>query len=147
MKNCYSIQKEFIPYLEKSLEANQMEQIEEHLSNCSECAGFMVELKLTFQLIDDESFAEIPVSFLEGIENKITIQNQTKTKSRFKQYFLQVLSYAAVIALGLFSGNLIVNTIVNNNISIENSIVSDDFYLNDLNNEPIELFLINEIQF
>ncbi|MEA3445093.1 MAG: zf-HC2 domain-containing protein [Bacteroidota bacterium] len=147
MNICETIQNDFIPYLEKSLATESVERIEEHLANCSECAGFMAELQLSFRSIADEKYVEEPASFLEGIENKIANQQSQNKKPRIKHYLLQSLSYAAVIVIGLFAGSLIVGSITKNDIPAGQSITSSDFYWNDLEQEPIESFLMNEILF
>ena len=145
MNTCETIQNDFIPYLEKDLAKEAGRKIEEHLANCSECAGFMAELQLSFQMIENDKFVEVPDLFFEGIENKITDRQRLDKKPRIGHYLLQSLSYAAVIAIGLFAGNMIVDVVTQRNIPAAQTISSIDLYWNDLEQEPIESFLINEI--
>jgi len=140
MNICETIQNDFIPYIEENLDEIRMMKIDEHLATCIECSGFMDELQLSFQLIDEEKFTQVHDSFLAGIEERIAGTN----KQDFGKYLRQWLNYAAVIAIGLFAGYLISNSLIKNFIPAKQQISSDDFYWNDLDQEPIESFLMNE---
>lgn len=140
MNDCETIQSDFIPYIEESLDEQRMSGIDKHLATCSECAGFMAELQLTFQLIDGEKFTLVHDSFLAEIEEKVAGAN----RPGIGVHFMKWLSYAAVIAVGLFAGYLISSSLTKNFIPVQQQISSDDFYWNDLDQEPIESFFINE---
>ncbi|MCF8373231.1 MAG: hypothetical protein K9H64_16550 [Bacteroidales bacterium] len=140
MNSCENIQNDFIPYIEENLSESRMMKIDGHLATCSECAGIMAELQLSFQLIEDEKFTQVHDSFLAGIEDKIAGEN----RRGIRIHFMKWLSYAAVIAIGLFAGYLISNSLTRNFIPVQQQISSDDFYWNDLEQEPIESFFMNE---
>jgi hypothetical protein len=140
MNSCENIQIDFIRYIEENLSESRMMKIDGHLATCSECAGFMAELQLSFQLIDDEKFTRVHGSFLSGIEAKISASNRPGVRNLVTRW----LSYAAVIAIGLFAGNVIVHSVTKNFSPLQEQFTGDDFYWDDLAQEPIESFLINE---
>ncbi len=144
MNICQNIQNSLIPYLENELDSETEIQIENHISECSECAGFLSELQLSFDIIDEQKIIDVPNSFLESIENKIAEQENYNKPRTINHYLTQVFSYAAVIAIGLFAGNFIINTITNDFQPVSQSVSNENLYWNDLAQEPIESFLLSE---
>lgn len=140
MNNCKTIQNDFIPYLVENLDENKMRKIDKHLTTCSVCAGFMAELHLSFQLIEEEKFTQVDNLFFIEIENRLA----PPTKPNIKIGSMQWLGYAAAFAIGLFAGSFIVDSLTTNLGPVQQQISSDDFYWNDLDQEPIESFFINQ---
>ena len=140
MENCKTIQNDFISYSEGELDSERNAQVKLHLAECEECAGLMKHLNKSFQHINFERFEVVSESFYMGLEEKINQKKPTRIKSLMYQW----MSYAAVIAIGLLAGNTIVGKLTNKLDPIKPSISSDEFYWNEMAQEPIESFLMNE---
>ncbi len=144
MKTCETIQNDFIAFIENRLNDGTKVQIRNHIAKCSSCAGFMAELQLSFQIIDEQKYIDMSDSFFENIEKRIGKDQQRNDKPKISHYFLQSFSYAAVVAIGLFAGSLIIDLLTKNDMPAKNPITSDELYWNDLDQEPIESFLMSE---
>ncbi len=138
--NCKTIHNKLIFFVEKSLSNEEMVNIQNHLNKCNNCFFFSEELKTTLEIIKTEKAATINPFFYTQI--KARLENETIQHNHFYRRLLQPVLLSILLLLGIYSGirigqqpNILKHTA---NIT-EQEVIP---FLNELDNEPLENFLI-----
>ena len=149
MKNCKKIQRDLIFFFYKELPEVQYQIIEAHLQECKKCNLVFIKLQRTLSIIEIEKQTEVNPFIYTRIQQKIAQienkQTETELSPIFKRIFQPIL-VAAVIVVGLLLGIFIGNHYQTNNNSIylTNQSQTEEYYLNDFQQEPYLSYLIEE---
>ncbi|HSO85448.1 MAG TPA: zf-HC2 domain-containing protein, partial [Draconibacterium sp.] len=129
------------------LPAAEMEQMRIHLSECSDCAAFAAEMEKTFAVLAAEKSPEVNPYFYTRLkaklENRASIQYNLKQKSMLVK-LLQPAFFSVLLLAGIYTGIKIGQPATENSglaIYAEQEIIP---YLNEMENETIEIFLMEQ---
>lgn len=133
------IKQKLIFYLEKSLSEDEMKSISEHLINCSDCRLFFEELKLNWQILEEDKQIVVSPYFYSKLKAKLENAG-TRVSGKFSRYLQPaffVITLVIAINFGIWMGSFY--------SSAETSVYQEAglLSLDDMSQEPIEQFLIN----
>ncbi len=142
---CKTIHKKLIFFLEGDLPEREAELMKVHLSGCKDCAAFAEELRKTLGIIEEEKSAEINPFFYTRLKARLEAQTEPAIIPFWKPVLIRVVQpvvFSILLIAGIYSGYKIgapaqVNTAYANYSSEE--IIP---YLNEMQSEPIEEFLM-----
>ncbi|MBE9469582.1 MAG: zf-HC2 domain-containing protein [Bacteroidetes bacterium] len=142
---CKSIHKKLIFFIDGELSSNKNQKIEEHLSTCQECSKLYQELKSSLNVIEKEKNPKTNPYLYTRIKQRLDDINESSSKPIFAIQQIKLFQPALVsfiIGLGIFIGISIGNfyPLENNNIAESQS---EQYYINDLQQEHVEYFLLN----
>ena len=109
--NCQKIKKLLNPYIDKTLDAETAQQVDEHLKSCSACREEYLNLKDVVSSLESISSQPVPADFTQSIMTKISqkeIQIQSSWIDRIKkqvsipQLSFRLVGAAAAAALIVF---------------------------------------------
>ncbi|MEA3450852.1 MAG: zf-HC2 domain-containing protein [Bacteroidota bacterium] len=144
---CKTAHKKLTHYFNNELSVAEDEAIKNHLKNCENCYNLYSELKTTYNLIEKkETLKPNPFLYTRINQQLINIKNKENQPVFIPAYrkvlqtvllsFVILIAVGAGIKLGSLSG-----------IQQEEKILvspTTEFYFNDLGQEKIEVFLLNE---
>ncbi|MCD4736711.1 MAG: zf-HC2 domain-containing protein, partial [Bacteroidales bacterium] len=145
--NCKEVNKNLIFYINGELQSEKETELQEHFKDCHDCNVLFLNLKETMATITEEK-AAIPNPFLfTRIQEEISNLEKPGKLFVLKPNFIKILQ-PVTLSLLLLTG-VIFGITMGNSIQYqtpEQSMVyqSDEFYLNDLQQETIESFLLTE---
>ena len=146
---CKKIQQDLIFFFYKELSNEKELIIETHLQECEKCELVFLKLKRTLSIIEIEKQTEVNPYIYTRIQEKISqIENKQTEIQRtpvFKRIFQPILVAAVIIVgliLGVFIGNYYQTN--NNSIYLTNQNQTEEYYLNDFQQEPYLSYLIEE---
>lgn len=116
MKHCEILNEDLFAYIGKELPPVLIQQMDKHISECTECARIVAEFKAVMALMEEQKFVE-PLPFAEtriiqGIENSLA-QRQKSASPVFARFLQPVLLSAGVltaVAIGFFIGSNVAHT-------------------------------------
>ena len=73
---CKNLHKKLIFFLEGDLSPKMMEEVQNHLDECSSCAAFAKELKQTLGIIETEKELEVNPYFYTRLKARLENQNE-----------------------------------------------------------------------
>jgi anti-sigma factor RsiW len=142
---CKTLHKKIIFYFDGELPATEMEQIKAHLLGCSDCVAFAKEMRKTFEVITSEKSPAVNPFFYTRLkakmENRTSIQNELFRRPAFAK-ILQPVFFSLLLIAGIYTGIKIgqpVTVSSGSAIYAEQQIIP---YLNEMETEAIETFLI-----
>lgn len=109
--NCQKIKKSLNPYIDRVLDANTAQQVEEHLKSCSACYEEYLKLKQVVSALNSISLQPVPADFTQSIMAKISqkeIQIQTswmdflKKRISVPRFSFRLIGAAVASALVVF---------------------------------------------
>jgi len=109
--NCHKIKKLMNPYIDQALDAESVQQVEEHLKSCPACHKEHLKLKQIVSALNSLSPQPAPTDFTQSIMVKILqkeIQIQSSWMDRLKkqisipQFSFRLIGTAAAAALVVF---------------------------------------------
>ena len=145
--NCSVIHKKMIFYLEGDLRKEEMEEIGNHMKNCSECAAFSEELKKTLGIITVEKEAAVNPFFYTRVKAKLEAGSSIPQYATLKPAYIRILQpvfFSILLAVGVFTGIKIGHAPSRyeaHRIITEEGLVP---FLDDLSDEPLETFLFDQ---
>lgn len=142
---CKTIHKKLIFLLEGDLPENESVQIRNHLSECHHCKAFADELSKTLGIIENEKNPELNPFFFTRIKAKIELQAEVKNLSLNRTVFTKILQpaiFSILLIVGIYSGIKIGEPVTSNSFYSENTEIEIIPYLNEMQSEPIEEFLM-----
>jgi len=90
--DCSKIEQWLSEYLESSLPANEMSQVEEHLKVCPNCSALLAEMKSAVSWCQSYPNLEMNPDFLERILLRTSGRPRTRSfRERLDQYFIRPL--------------------------------------------------------
>jgi len=146
---CSEIQKKLIFYIEKELEKTSTLEIESHLSKCKKCNSIFNEMNKTYSILNNGKQLNPNPFFYTRLSEKI---KEIENKRIFHPSFIKILQPIVVsfvlivsVVLGIVIGNEFSqnSNIFENITETEIQVYSDNFYLNEIDEESFENFLIN----
>jgi len=143
---CKEVHKLITPFLNGSMDVKKSELFHSHLTECSSCEKLVKELSATLSILDKQKRV-LPDPFmhtriLQEIENR---QNTSVLLSVMR--ILQPIMVAAILVIGIYLGIGLGNSYVSKGeeiASADNRTLVDEFLFNEMDYEPIEIFLIDK---
>ena len=143
--NCKDLHKRIIFYLDAELSEKEMEETKLHLAECSECAVFATEMEKTFAVLAAEKSPAVNPFFYTRLkakmENRASVQYELQQKSILAK-ILQPAFFSVLLLAGIYTGIKIGQPANETNLT---EVISDQDvipYLNEMETETIETFLI-----
>jgi len=143
--NCKDLHKRIVFYLDAELSEKEMEETKLHLAECSECAVFAAEMEKTFAILTAEKSPAVNPFFYTRLkakmENRASVQYELQQKSILAK-ILQPAFFSVLLLAGIYTG-IKIGQPANETNSTE--VISDQDvipYLNEMETETIEAFLI-----
>ena len=140
---CKNVHNKLIFFLEKELPVSEMEQVQKHLDECSECARFTAEMKNTLQILDNDKVNDENPFFYTRVKERLAKQAEEQPAVRpVLVRILQPVAFSILLLLGIYGGFKL-GQAPNANIAgsgfTEQEVIP---YWNELEAEPIEAFLM-----
>jgi len=141
--NCKSSHKKLIFFLEGELPENEMKTMQEHLDVCPDCKAFASELQKTLGIIEVEKNPEVTPFFYTRLKAKL--ENRSSTiKPLWQPLLVKVLQpafFVILLLIGIYGGFKIGQPFEKSASQIYSAqeVVP---YLNEMSDEPIEVFLM-----
>jgi anti-sigma factor RsiW len=140
---CKNVHSKLIFFLEKELPVSEMEQVQQHLDECSECALFAAEMKNTLQILDSDKVNDENPFFFTRVKARLEKQDEEQPVSRpVLIRVLQPVAFSIILLLGIYGGFKLGET---PNATVADSQLSEQEmvpFWNELEAEPIESFLM-----
>lgn len=141
--NCKKVHKKLIFFLEKELSDSEMNLVQEHLNNCSECALFVEEMKCTLGILERDKVVEENPYFFTRVRARLENQEQEMIVRRpILIRIFQPIVFSFILMLGVYGGIKLgtphQSELANVTLSKQQMIP----FLNEMDAEPIESFLI-----
>lgn len=143
--NCQIVQKKLIFFLEKELSGAEMKAVQEHLDICPNCVLFAQEMKTALSILDTDRIPEITPFFYTRVkaklENQLEAENQVVHRPLLVRV-LQPVAFSIILLFGVYGGIRLGNTSSSKSVNViaEQELIP---YWNDLDTEPIEIFLLD----
>jgi predicted anti-sigma-YlaC factor YlaD len=142
--NCKTVHNKLIFFLEKELSDSELNLVQEHLESCSECALFAEEMKLTLSILESDKVLEENPYFYTRVKARLENQEQEVWSGRpVLVRILQPIAFSIILLLGVYGGIKLGQP---NKTELTGSILSEQQmipFLNEMDAEPIEAFLMN----
>ena len=142
---CKTLHKKIIFFLEGELPAKEMEQIRLHLSKCNDCAAFAEEMKKTFAFLESEKSPAANPFFYTRLKAKIENRAEAENEKYSNPVWVKILQpafFSVLLIAGIYSGIKIGQPVVKKGepvVYAEQQIIP---YLDEMENERIETFLM-----
>lgn len=141
--NCKTVHNKLIFFVEKELPVSEMKQVQLHLESCTKCALFEKEMQLTFGIIEEEKLLEPNPFFYTRVKARLENQETEQVIGRpILARLLQPLAFSIILMLGVYGGIKLGQPhkpeMAANTVSEQQMIP----YLNEMDTEPIEAFLM-----
>jgi len=143
---CKEVHKLINPFLNGMMDVEKSELFYKHLSDCSSCEKLVSEMSATLSILDNKNrLVQDPfmhTRIMQEIENR---QNATIFFS--VRRILQPTMVAAILIIGIYLGIGLGNSYVSEReeiASADNRTLVDEFLFNEMDYEPIEIFLIDK---
>jgi len=142
---CQVVHKKLIFFLEKELSGAEMQAIREHLDSCPDCALFAEDMKKTLSILDEEKNPEINPFFYTRVKAKLEKQVNTEKQVMRRPVLVRILqpvAFSILLLIGVYAGIKFGAQSAKPGISYtaEQETIP---YLNDMDVEPIEIFLLD----
>jgi hypothetical protein len=142
--NCKTVHNKLIFFLEKELPDSEMNLVQEHLESCPECALFAEEMKLTLSILESDKVLEGNPYFYTRVKARLENQEQEVWSGRpVLARILQPIAFSILLILGIYGGIKLGQP---NKTVLAGSTLSEQQmipFLNEMDAEPIEAFLMN----
>jgi len=143
--NCKDLHNRIIFYLDAELSEKEMEETKLHLAECNECAAFADEVEKTLEVLTAEKSPAVNPFFYTRLkakmENRASAQYELQQKSILAK-ILQPAFFSVLLLAGIYTGIKIGQPANETNLT---EVISDQDvipYLNEMETETIEAFLI-----
>jgi anti-sigma factor RsiW len=141
---CKNLHNKLIFYLEGDLPQKEMEQVNFHLSGCTECASFAEDMKKTLGIFEAEKSPEVNPFFYTRLKAKMEDEAESfeKVNSPLLLRVLQPAIFSLLLLAGIYSG-IKIGQRAEDSLYAANSPEEQVIpYLNEMEAEPIETFLM-----
>lgn len=111
MKHCELLQKDLFAYVEQELPPGQIQHLDHHISECTECNRILAEFRSMLALMEEQKsieprpFAETRI--MQGIESRLEkkLKSSAPVFARILQPALISFGVAAALVIGYFIGS------------------------------------------
>jgi len=111
MKHCELLQKDLFGYVEKELPASLLQQLDHHISECSDCNRIVAEFRSVLALMEEQKYIEprpfAETRILQGIESRLE-KRQKSADSVYGRIFQPALISVGIVtavAIGFLIGS------------------------------------------
>ncbi|MFW5755828.1 MAG: anti-sigma factor family protein [Tangfeifania sp.] len=142
---CKALHNKLIFYLEGDLPEKEAEQVQDHLSECSDCARFASEMQKTLGILETEKAPEVNPFFFTRLKAKMKAQNESFEPKAGHPFLIRVLQpalFTLLLLAGIYSGIKIGQKAEDRFYVTTSPDVQVIPYLNEMEAEPIEAFLM-----
>ena len=145
---CREVRKRLTDYASVDLKPTTYTVVRKHLELCAECSALLEELNSTMELIDKRKRLEPNPFLYTRIKEKLSDSGKDEVRLRVPVYkrILQPIMLSLIMAGALFTGIKIGNTMVKKQEQALNSIEETKYYLNDMEHESLEMFLMSDME-
>ena len=111
MKHCEILQKDLFGYVEKELPASLLQQLDHHISECSDCNRIVAEFRSVLALMEEQKYIEprpfAETRIIQGIEYRLEKRQKSAGSvfGRILQPALLSLGVAVALVIGFFIGS------------------------------------------
>lgn len=145
---CKEVRKRLADYASGDLKPELYGIVGKHLETCQECSALIEQLNSTMELIDKRKklepnpflYTRIKEKLSDSAENEVLIQVPV-----FKR-ILQPIVLSLLMTGALFTGIKIGNIVVSEREQALNYIEKTEYYLNDLEHESLEVYLMSDME-
>lgn len=143
---CKEVHKLIAPFLNGSMDVKKSELFHSHLLECRSCDQLVRELSATLSILDEQKkLSPDPFIYTRILQE---IENRQSTSVVFSiRRILQPIIVAAILIIGIYIGIGLGNSYVSEGkqiASADNRTLVDEFLFNEMDYEPIEIFLIDK---
>jgi len=116
MKHCDLLHKDLFAYVEKELPPTLLQQLDHHISECSDCNRIVAEFRSVLALMEEQKSSEprpfAETRILQGIESRLEKRQKSPTSvfGRILQPALISVGIVASVAIGFVIGSDFANT-------------------------------------
>ncbi len=140
---CNTVHKKLIFFLEKELPVLEMEQVQKHLNECSDCALFAEEMKNTLSILETDKVTDENPFFFTRVNARLEKQAGEQPVARpVLVRVLQPVAFSIILLLGIYGGFKLGET---PKVEFAQSTLTEEEmvpYWNEMDAEPIEAFLM-----
>ncbi len=145
MQSCKISNNKLIALLNNELPAEESKAVKEHIEKCSRCKSLYFELEQTYMLINEKKSIKPNPFLYTRIKQKLNDIEKSQAK---KPKYIQVLQpvFFSFVLIMFFWGSLkLGDTYTKIYEQDKNTLTySTEYYLNDLEQENLELILLND---
>ncbi len=139
--NCKIIHDDLFLYAERSLPSDRMKTVESHLEECEDCRRFIEYLKESLMVIEREKESDYnPFLGTRILAELESVRERSLFKRKWVTAFAFVTLLIVAIIGGINLGKLYSLTIIPHN----NELQEEMSYIDDLEQEPIEIFFMTD---
>lgn len=142
---CKQLHNKLIFYLEGDLPVDEMNRVNEHLSECPDCAAFAEDMKKTLGIVQLEKSPEVNPFFYTRLKAKMEAQAEsakTKPVNPLWTKILQPALFSFLLLIGIYSGIKMGQKAEDQLFATNSADEQVVPYLNEMEAEPIETFLM-----
>ncbi len=142
---CKTIHSKIIFFLDGELAPKEMELIKSHISECSDCSAFAVDLQKSMAILDSEKSPTVTPFFYTRLKAKLENQVGEQNEIYRRPVLIRVLQpafFSILLIAGIYAGIKIgqpANSTPISAIYAEQDLIP---YLDEMKNERIETFLM-----
>ncbi len=140
---CKRVHKNLIFFFEKELPFSEMQKVREHLGSCPECGHFAEEMRKTLRILDGDKVSDENPFFYTRIKARLENQaTESPEKRPVLVRVLQPIAFSILLMFGVYGGIKLGQP--HNSERTSNTLAGQQMipYLNDMDAEPIEAFLM-----
>lgn len=141
---CKELHSKLIFFFDEELPAKEMQAVQEHLNDCTDCALFAEDMKKTLSILETEKTPELNPFFYTRLKAKMESQEVEQVLNR-RPVLVQVLqpvAFSIILLIGIYAGiklGATGTTSKTTTVLVEQDMIP---YWNELDAEPIESFLM-----
>ncbi len=135
---CKILNNDLILYAEDSLPSERRDTLESHLKECSECREFLVFLRESMVIIEQDKV----VDHNPFLYTRIMAKLEPKERYSHVKKLIPALTFSLILLAGIFVGIDLGKYFFGNNPPYSADLHEEIRYLDDIKQEPIETFFI-----
>lgn len=142
---CKQHYNKLIFYLEGNLPKDEMDFVKKHLSECPDCAAFADEMRKIFAVLEAEKSPEVNPFFYTRLKAKMEAQAKSVEPEAANPYWRRILQpalFSLLLLIGIYSGIKIGQKAGEQLFAASSADEQVIPYLNEMDAEPIETFLM-----
>ncbi len=145
MNNCKNIESNLIFYFYKEVNNVEMENIKNHLANCSNCEKLYENLSDSLSIIDNEKEIKVNPFIITRVNQEIEELKLDKSRSVVFQKFVQPAMAVAAVFVGILFG-IFFGSFYNSENSYDTTAnyESMEYYFNDIEQEAFVSYALSE---
>lgn len=144
---CKEVNKKLVSYINNELSNTENENVKSHLESCAICNEIVVELQNTMNLFDDRITLQpnpfLYTRILQELNILHTVQDNNGFLPVFKRVLLPVI-FSLLLIFSVFLGITLGNIYETNQQEKETSLLTIEYFFNDLEQETVEVSLLKE---